>query len=134
MKTWQAVLLAGMVTACGSSEQTPDDADPAADGGFEPPVLTNPDVPVRYPPTAYANRVEGTVVLRLYVDAAGALLADSTRVAEGSGAPALDSAALAAVSAMRYAPALREGTAVGTAFLQPIHFRHPESGGTGGEV
>ncbi|MDH5195638.1 MAG: energy transducer TonB, partial [Gemmatimonadota bacterium] len=132
MKTWQVVVLAGTLAACGAPAQTSGDTDTLAVSGFEPPVLTNPDIPVRYPPAAFAARTEGTVVLRLYVDAAGVLLADSTRVAEGSGVPALDSAAVAAVPAMRFAPALREGVPVGTAFLQPIHFRHPESSGGGG--
>ena len=133
MKQWLAIILAG-AAACGSSERTAEDADTLTVSGFEPPVLTNPDIPVRYPPGAFSDRVEGTVVLRLYVDATGALLMDSTRVAEGSGVPVLDSAAVAAVPAMRFAPALREGVPVGTAFLQPIHFRHPESGGAGGEM
>jgi TonB family protein len=134
MKRCLAVILAGAVAACSSSEQSVGDTDPLADSGFEPPVLTNPDIPVRYPPGAFAQRLEGTVVLRLYVDATGALLTDSTRVAEGSGVPVLDSAAVAAVPAMQFAPALREGVPVGAAFLQPIHFRHPESGDAGGGV
>jgi protein TonB len=95
-------------------------------------VLTNPDVPVRYPPDAFKAGVEGTVVLRLYVDDTGALLADSTRVAEGSGSPALDSAAVAGVAGMRFAPARRQGVPVATAFLQPVHFRHPGSQAAGG--
>jgi len=133
MKRWVPVTTALLLTvACGSSEPPPDVEDTVSVAGFEPPVLTNPDVPVRYPPEAYADRVEGTVILRLYVDEGGILLADSTRVAEGSGVASLDSAALAAVAAMRFAPARRDGSPVATAFLQPVHFRHPESGSAGG--
>ena len=133
MTTWPAAVLAAVVaTACGSSEQGTDDGRAEAASRFEPPVLTNPDVPVRYPPDAFSAGLEGTVVLRLYVDETGALLADSTRVVEGSGSRVLDSAALAGVTAMRFAPARREGTPVATAFLQPVHFRHPESGTSGG--
>ncbi len=49
-----------------------------------------------------------------------------TRVAESSGYPGLDSAALAAVPQLHYAPAVRGGTPVATAFLQPIQFRNPQ--------
>ena len=119
-----------LVLACRGSGDAPASDDRDAGHGFEPPVLTNPEVPVRYPPDLYRDRTEGTVVLRLFVDAEGTLIADSTRIAEGSGTPALDSAALAAVSLMRFAPARQEGVAVGTAFLQPVHFRHPDAGGT----
>jgi periplasmic protein TonB len=121
---------AALVLACGGSGGSPA-TDDAGGSGFEPPVLTNPEVPVRYPPDLYQNRTEGTVVLRLFVDADGTLIPDSTRVAEGSGTPALDSAALAAVALMRFAPARQEGVPVGTAFLQPVHFRHPDASGTG---
>jgi TonB family protein len=110
MTTWQTAILAALVAAgCATPDQTADEGSSQAAAGFEPPVLTNPDVPVRYPPDAFRAGVEGTVVLRLYVDGTGALLADSTRVAEGSGSPALDSAAVAGVAAMRFAPARREG-------------------------
>lgn len=120
-----------LVLACRGSGDAPASDDREAGSGFEPPVLTNPEVPVRYPPDLFRDRTEGTVVLRLFVDAEGTLIADSTRIAEGSGTPALDSAALAAVSLMRFAPARQEGVAVGTAFLQPVHFRHPEPSGAG---
>jgi TonB family protein len=76
--------------------------------------------------------VEGTVVLRLYVDEQGAVIPDSTRLAETSGYPALDSAAIAGVPEMRFAPARRDGYPVATVFLQPVHFRHPERTGPGG--
>ena len=38
--------------------------------------------------------------------------------------------ALAAAPKLHYAPALRNGTPVATLFTQPIHFRHPDRGGT----
>jgi protein TonB len=133
MTNWQtAVVAAVLAAACATSDQSAGGGGPDAATSFEPPVLTNPDVPVRYPPAAFTAGVEGTVILRLYVDATGALLADSTRVAEGSGSPALDSAAVAGVTTMRFAPARREGVPVATAFLQPVQFRHPAVGTPGG--
>ena len=95
-----------------------------------PPVMINADPPVDYPATLYSRGVEGKVVLQLHVDEAGRLDADSTRLAASSGYPALDSAALGAVPRFRFAPALRNGAPVAATFLQPIHFRHPEAGGT----
>jgi TonB family protein len=113
--------------ACGGQEQATRDPQPPTPAGFEPPVLTNPEIPVRYPPELYAAGTEGTVVLRLYADENGRVIPESTRVAEGSGHPRLDSAAVEAVPSMRFAPARRDGVPVATAFLQPVQFRHPES-------
>lgn len=101
----------------------------AADG---PPVALNPNSPVRYPPALEAQGAEGTVLLRLFVDEKGNVNQDSTRIAESSGYPALDSAALAAAPALRFAPALHDGTPIRTLFLQPIQFRAPNSAATAG--
>lgn len=96
-----------------------------------PPVAVNAQTPVEYPPALFDQGIEGTVILRLYADTAGALVADSTRVQESSGYPALDSAAMAAAPSLRFAPARRNGTPVAASFLQPIYFRHPGTpGGT----
>jgi periplasmic protein TonB len=91
-----------------------------------PPVALNPESPVGYPADLLAQGAEGTVVLHLFVDAKGAAVRESTRVAESSGYPAFDSAAIAAVPLLRYAPAVHAGTPVATAFLQPIQFRNPQ--------
>jgi len=94
-----------------------------------PPVPLNPNSPVDYPPALAAQGIEGTVLLRLMVDTSGAIVRDSTRVAESSGYPALDSAAIQAVPSLRYAPAERDGAKVAMAFLQPIYFRTPKGRG-----
>lgn len=93
----------------------------------EPPVPLDPEPAVVYPVALFQQRITGTVLLRLFVDEAGRLTADSTRIQESSGYPALDSAALAAAPALRYAPALRNGVPVATLFIQPIRFR-PDRG------
>jgi TonB family protein len=95
----------------------------------DPPVALNSTPPVEYPMALFQQRISGTVLLRLYVDEAGKQVPDSARVQESSGYPALDSAALAAAPRFRYAPALRNGIAVATAFTQPVYFRHPDRGG-----
>lgn len=96
----------------------------------DPPVAVNATSPVEYPPALFARGIEGRVLLKLFVDSTGHLSQESTRVAESSGYPALDSAALAAVPRFRFAPALRNGTPVAASFMQPVHFRHPQAGGT----
>ena len=93
----------------------------------QPPVAINPVTPMTYPPTLLEQGIEGRVLLRLYVDAQGKLIPDSTRLAESSGYPALDSAALSGAGALRFSPALRNGRAIAAPFLQPVHFRHPRS-------
>jgi TonB family protein len=95
----------------------------------EPPVAINSVSPVRYPPALLAQRIEGRVLLRLYVDSAGNVVPDSTRVAESSGYPALDSAALVGAPELRFSPALHQGRPVAAPFLQPVQFRGPRSGG-----
>ncbi len=129
-------LVLGAALACGGS-QSPDGAGGSGGVGTgsavyappdaEPPVAVNADSPVLYPPALYEQKIEGDVVLRLFVDSTGRLLPESTRVAEPSGYPALDSAALAGAPGFRFAPARRRGIPVATWFLQPVEFRHPES-------
>lgn len=127
-------LLAGMlVTACrtrpdGTLALPAEQA--AAPRRDEPPVALDPEPQVSYPPALWQQRISGTVLLRLFLDETGKVVAESSRVQESSGYPALDSAALAAVPRLHYAPALRNGSPVATLFTQPVHFRHPDRGGT----
>jgi TonB family protein len=90
------------------------------------PVALNGESPVVYPQALLGQRIEGTVLLRLYADSNGMIAPESTRVAESSGYPALDSAALAGASGFRFAPAMHEGHPVATLFLQPVQFRNPQ--------
>ncbi len=119
--------------ACGKSPPPPEQTGEAvvanAPPDQEPPVALNADSPVQYPPKLYDQKVEGDVVLRLFVDSTGRLVPESSKVAESSGYPALDSAALAGSKKLRFAPARRHGLAVAVAFLQPIEFRHPQATG-----
>jgi protein TonB len=96
---------------------------------LEPPVAVNAQSPVEYPQALWIQGVEGKVVLRLHVDSTGAVVAESTRVDQSSGYPALDSAALAAVPRLRYAPALRNGVPSALTFTQPVIFKHPVNAG-----
>lgn len=96
----------------------------------EPPVAVNPVSPVEYPQALYIQGIEGKVVLRLHVDSSGIVDPDSSKIEESSGYPALDSAALAAVPRMKFAPALRNGVPAALTFTQPVIFKHaPRAGG-----
>ena len=95
----------------------------------EPPVAVNPDIPVDYPAALYQQGIEGRVLLKLWADSTGKLNDDSTKIAESSGYPAFDSAAVAAAPDLHFAPGRRNGVAVGMSFTQPIVFRHPQRAG-----
>jgi TonB family protein len=100
---------------------------PSTSDADQPPVAINPLSPVEYPVPLLEQGIEGRVLLRLYADSMGTLVPDSTRVAESSGYPALDSAAVGGAPALRFSPALRHGRPVAGAFLQPIQFRNPRT-------
>jgi TonB family protein len=93
----------------------------------EPPVAINAMSPVRYPAALLEQGIEGQVLLRLYVDTAGHVIPDSTRIAESSGYPALDSAALVGSPELRFSPALHQGRPVAAPFIQPVQFRGPRA-------
>jgi periplasmic protein TonB len=136
-RSWSIPLLALVgLLACG-----PDDGDGTmrlvdhadlqpATPPEEPPVAINPISPVRYPPALLAQGIEGRVLLRLYVDSAGRVIPDSIRIAESSGYPALDSAALAGAPELKFSPALHQGQPVAAPFLQPVQFRSQRTAGS----
>ena len=126
-----ALLIGGAAACRGPSPESQAQNSQAPPPESEPPVALNPDVPIAYPPTLFEQRVEADVVLRMFVDSTGKLVPESTRVAETSGYPPLDSAALAGSKALRFAPAKRHGVAVATAFLQPVEFRQVGTTRTG---
>jgi TonB family protein len=90
------------------------------------PQMQNSRTPFEYPESAWSQRIQGNVMLRLYVDATGRCLPESTRVATTSGVPVLDSAALAGATALRFRPAQKYGAPVAVSLLFPVHFRHPD--------
>ena len=131
----RTIAVAGLLTVgsagCGQAPpaEHPGSGSPGVPPDQEPPVALNADSPIQYPPRLYDQKVEGDVMLRLFVDSVGRLLPESSRVAESSGYPALDSAALTGARRLRFAPARRHGLSIATAFLQPIEFRHPQASG-----
>ena len=93
----------------------------------EAPVVVNSELPFRYPAALYTRKVQGNVTLRLFIDTDGRVRADSTRVEESSGYPALDSAAVVGSQDLQFIPAKLHGEAMGVAVLFPVYFRHPEA-------
>ena len=129
------MLTLGILALCGCSrpdEGTLKVADPSVPSlvtpAEEPPVAINPLSPVRYPRGLLEQGIEGRVLLLLFADSLGNLVPDSTRIAESSGYPALDSAALVGAPHLRFSPALHQGHPISTPFIQPIHFRNPRAG------
>jgi TonB family protein len=114
----------------GTMRLTNHVVSPPAVPAEEPPVAINSVSPVRYPPALLEQGIEGRVLLQLFVDSAGVLNPDSTRIAESSGYPALDSAALAGAPELRFSPALLQGHPVAAPFLQPVQFRSLRSRST----
>ncbi|HXG71142.1 MAG TPA: energy transducer TonB [Gemmatimonadaceae bacterium] len=97
------------------------------------PVMLNPVLPFRYPPALYAQKVQGNVTLRIYIDNAGQLVDDSTQIAETSGFSALDSAAIKGSRDLQFEPARTRGAAVPVSILLPVFFRHPDAPALAGD-
>ena len=116
------VALLPLLVAVAACSRGGGPGTPAA-RGTEMPVALNGESPFQYPAALYDQGVEGEVRLRLYVDAQGRVVEDSTRVSSSSGTPGLDTAAIRGAAALRFAPGRRDGTPVGMAFYQPVIFR-----------
>ena len=122
-----AILVFAWATACKKGEGS---NLPFQTVGRQPdvaPVMLNKELPFRYPPALYAQKVQGNVTLRIYIDRDGSIVADSTRVAETSGFNALDSAAMKGSRDLRFEPATTQGIPVPVSILLPVFFRHPDA-------
>ena len=108
-----------------------DDTKTAFDAGMTRPdtypIMLNKDMPFRYPPALYAEKVQGNVTLRLYVDKDGSVVDDSTRVIESSKIGTLDSAAIKGSRELKFEPAKLRGTPMPVSILFPVYFRHPDA-------
>ena len=91
------------------------------------PVMQNTELPFKYPPELYAQKVQGNVTLRIHIDARGAVRPESTSVVESSGYAALDTAAVRGARELRFKPAFVKGAPLAISVLFPVYFRHPEA-------
>jgi len=89
--------------------------------------MVNTELPFHYPGALYARKLQGNVTLRLHIDLNGLTVPESTRVEEGSGHPAFDSAAVAGARDLRFVPAKLHGEPMAMTILFPVYFRHPEA-------
>lgn len=83
-----------------------------------PPRIVRQTRPL-YPPQAFVDKVEGTVVLEILIDVSGHV--GRTRVIQSI--PALDAAARDAVGEWVFQPASKHGRPVPSIALAPVHFR-----------
>lgn len=104
--------------AVGDVEQAP------AEGEFEPfdtpPTLLEASPP-EYPEDARAQRLEGTVQVKVLVRADGGV--ESAAIAETSGNLGLDRAAIEAVEGYRFTPATRNGEPVPCTVIIPFRYK-----------
>ncbi len=122
------ILLGLSLGACGNGDETIKGSLPGV--GPRPdvlPVMLNKELPFRYPPSLYAKKVQANVTLRVFIDQEGQVVSDSTHVAETSGIPSLDSAAVKGSKELRFVPAQTRGQPVPVSILFPVFFRHPEA-------
>lgn len=121
-------LLAFPLAACVEKDSIQKASYSIMSGGPRPDVLpsllTTP-LPFAYPRDLYAQKVQGNVTLRLYIDSTGFLHNDSTIIVESSGYPGLDSAAVSGSRMLRFTPAMREGKAMPVLILFPVYYRYP---------
>ncbi len=117
-----------LLASCRKSDQGGPSSNAGNSARNDAPVAIDPDPPVVYPPALYQQGIEGTVQLRLFVDDKGVVIPESTQVAESSGYAEFDSAAVAGVPRMHFAPAQHDGRPIATVFTQPVHFRLSQGG------
>lgn len=106
-----------------SSDVSPSDAGKPQVAGTDertPPNLSSNRPPV-YPREAIRRRLEGTVVLRLYIAASGRV--ERVEVERSSGHAMLDRSATAAVRRWHGRPALLNGVPTSSEELLPVKFK-----------
>ncbi len=91
----------------------------------ELPILITTELPFRYPPGLYIEQIQDDVTLRLFIDSLGAVVADSTRVAEPAKYWPFDSAAVQGASRLVFRPARIGERRIPYAVLFPVKFRVP---------
>jgi TonB family protein len=87
------------------------------------PRLLNETSRFVYPRSQYEARVNGDVLLRLWIDTTGLPVRDSTMVQEHAAHAAFDNAAIAGATQLRFSPAMDNGRPVAVSVLLPVQFR-----------
>src|SRR3954471_3777374 len=127
---WMRTLAALWVISLAACNKGDGSGMPFQTVGRQPdvaPVMLNKELPFRYPPALYAQKVQGNVTLRIFIDRDGSIIPDSTRIAETSGFTALNSAAMKGSRDLKFEPAKTQGQPVPVSILLPVFFRHPDA-------
>src|ERR1051325_4431021 len=127
---WTRTLVVLAVVSLAACKKGEGSGMPFQTVGRQPdvaPVMLNKELPFRYPPALYAQKVQGNVTLRIFIDREGTIVPDSTRIAETSGFTALDSAAMKGSRDLKFEPAKNQGQPVPVSILLPVYFRHPDA-------
>jgi TonB family protein len=103
------------------------DALPRRGRPDELPVMLNREPPFRYPALLYAQKIQGNVTLRIFIDRDGRVRPESTRVETSSGYASLDSSAVTGSHDLRFVPAKHDGEPIAVSILFPVFFRHPDA-------
>ena len=114
-----------MAAGCGKSSEQAGSFQTVGRQPDIAPVMLNKELPFRYPPALFAQKVQGNVTLRIYIDRNGLIVSDSTHVAETSGFSALDSAAVKGSRDLKFEAAKTQGQPVPVSILLPVFFRYP---------
>lgn len=122
-----AIVLMTSVSGCSGDDAAGGRLNEVGPRPDELPVMLNKELPFRYPPSLYSRKVQANVTLRVFIDQEGQIVAESTHVAESSGHPPMDSAAVRGSSELKFIPAKTRGEAVPVSILFPVYFRHPEA-------
>jgi protein TonB len=107
----------------GSGAQRLASHIPTRDTQFEKPKRLKPNRP-EFPAALKAQGIEGDVVVRVDIAASGQVT--GVTIVRGSGYPAFDEAAKRAAASERFAPALRDGSAVPFTLSYSYRFRIEE--------
>src|SRR5437868_3052798 len=91
----------------------------------EAPKMLNKELPFHYPSALFAQKVQGNVTLRLFIDRDGRVRAESTQVVESSGYASFDSAAIRGSQELHFFPAKTKAEPQAVTILFPVYFRFP---------
>lgn len=131
MRTLRVLALGALTcaaAACPSPDTTKKAMDALTAGAVVPdslPILLNKESPFRYPDALFSSKVQGNVMLRIYIDSTGTVWPESTLVLQSSGHPEFDSAASRGAPRLHFLPAKLKNTPVGVAIKLPVFFREP---------
>lgn len=130
---WQALGLLVLVGQLGALACVDKEQSEKLMKGFETglqhpdeaPKMLNKELPFHYPPTLFAQKVQGNVTLRLFIDRDGHVRPESTQVIESSGYSSFDSAAVRGSQELQFVPAKTRGEPQPVTILFPVYFRYP---------